>query len=84
MDAWKFYDLSEPVKPTIYELADAKSYRDHMDTLGVERALVLPNYGIPVQSQPSNPSRSHSTSWSWSRRLRTTGSVGGFGFSFAK
>lgn len=52
MEAWKFYDLAEPVKPTVYEFPDAKAYRDHMDTLGVERALVLPNYGIPVQSQP--------------------------------
>lgn len=52
MDAWKFYDLKEPVKPTVYEFADAKAYRAHMDALGVERALVLPNYGIPVQGQP--------------------------------
>jgi predicted TIM-barrel fold metal-dependent hydrolase len=51
MAAWQFYDLKEPVKPTVYEFADAKAYRDHMDELGVERGLVLPNYGIPVQEQ---------------------------------
>jgi predicted TIM-barrel fold metal-dependent hydrolase len=52
MDAWAFYNLKEPVKPTVYEFADAREYLDHLDALGVERGLVLPNYGIPVQSQP--------------------------------
>lgn len=51
MAAWQFYDLKEPVKPTVYEFATPKAYRDHMDELGVERALVLPNYGIPVHEQ---------------------------------
>jgi predicted TIM-barrel fold metal-dependent hydrolase len=52
MDAWKFYDLAEPVKPTVYEFPTPQSYLQHMDELGVERALVLSNYGIPVQQQP--------------------------------
>src|SRR6476620_9204503 len=52
MDAWKFYNLKEPVKPTVYEFADARSYLQHLDVVGAERGLVLPNYGIPVQSQP--------------------------------
>lgn len=52
MAAWKFYDLKEPVKPTVYDFPDGRSYLQHMDSLGVERALVLPNYGIPVQEQP--------------------------------
>src|SRR5690349_9434677 len=51
MDAWPFYNLKEPVKPTVYEFADAKDYLGHLDGVGVERGLVLPNYGIPVQSQ---------------------------------
>src|SRR6478735_11894877 len=51
MDAWKFYNLKEPVKPTVYEFADARAYLRHLDGVGVERGLVLPNYGIPVQSQ---------------------------------
>jgi predicted TIM-barrel fold metal-dependent hydrolase len=51
MAAWKFYNLTEPVKPTVYESADAKAYLRHLDGVGVERGLVLPNYGIPVQSQ---------------------------------
>jgi predicted TIM-barrel fold metal-dependent hydrolase len=49
MEAWQFYDLKEPVKPTVYEFARAGDYLDHLDELGVERGLVLPNYGIPVQ-----------------------------------
>ncbi|GAA1313685.1 amidohydrolase family protein [Pseudonocardia xinjiangensis] len=49
MDAWQFYDLKEPVKPTVYEFPRAKDYLSHLDGLGVERGLVLPNYGIPVQ-----------------------------------
>lgn len=52
MAAWQFYDLKEPVKPTVYEFASSKDYVKHMDRFGVERALVLPNYGIPVQEQP--------------------------------
>jgi predicted TIM-barrel fold metal-dependent hydrolase len=52
MEAWKFYNLKEPVKPTVYEFADAASYLRHIDGFGVERGLILPNYGIPVQSQP--------------------------------
>src|SRR5215471_9641924 len=52
MEAWKFYNLKEPVKPTVYEFADAAAYLRHMNGFGVERGLVLPNYGIPVQSQP--------------------------------
>lgn len=52
MAAWQFYDLKEPVKPTVYEFATSKDYVKHMDRFGVERAIVLPNYGIPVQGQP--------------------------------
>lgn len=52
MEAWKFYDLKEPVKPTVYDFPDRQAYLGHIDRLGVQRALVLPNYGIPVQEQP--------------------------------
>lgn len=52
MEPWKFYDLKQPVKPTVYDFGTAKQFVAHMDDLGLERALVLPNYGIPVQSQP--------------------------------
>lgn len=49
---WKFYDLAEPVKPTVYDFPTTGDYLKHMDELRVERALILPNYGIPVQEQP--------------------------------
>ncbi|HEU4539769.1 MAG TPA: amidohydrolase family protein [Jiangellaceae bacterium] len=52
MEPWQFYDLKEPVKPTVYEFPDRHAYIKHLDALGVERALVLSNYGIPVQEQP--------------------------------
>jgi uncharacterized protein len=50
--AWRFYDLKEPVKPTVYDFATTADFTGHLDRLGVERALVIPNYGIPVQDQP--------------------------------
>ena len=52
MAAWKFYDLKEAVKPTVYEFATPKDYIQHLDAYGCERGLVLPNYGIPKQEQP--------------------------------
>jgi uncharacterized protein len=52
LDAWQFYDLKGPVKPTVYDFPDRDAYVKHMDGFGVERALVLSNYGIPVQEQP--------------------------------
>ena len=52
MVAWKFYDLEEAVKCTVYEFADAAAYLKHLDSVGAERGLVIPNYGIPVQEQP--------------------------------
>lgn len=47
-----FYDLEEPVKPTVYDFQSRREYVGHMDRLGVERALVLPNYGVPDQEHP--------------------------------
>ena len=52
MDPWQFYDLKQPVKPTVYDFPGRDEYLKHMDGIGVERALILPNYGIPVQEQP--------------------------------
>lgn len=52
MEPWKFYDLREAVKPTVYDFGTTRDFIRHMDELGLERALVLPNYGIPVQTQP--------------------------------
>lgn len=52
MQAWKFYDLAEPVKPTVYQFSDHRDYLAHLDSYGIERALVISNYGVPVQEQP--------------------------------
>lgn len=53
MEPWAFYDLKEPVTATVYEFPTVKDYvRDHLDKYGIERALVLTNYGIPKQDQP--------------------------------
>ena len=53
MGGWKYYGAPEPVHPTVYEFADAKQYVvDHLDKYGIERGLVLSNYGHPVQEQP--------------------------------
>jgi len=49
LPAFAFYDLTEPVKPTVYDFEDKRAYIKHLDRLGVERALVLPNYGVPDQ-----------------------------------
>jgi uncharacterized protein len=50
LPAFAFYDLEEPVKPTVYDFKDKGAYLAHMDQVGVERALVLPNYGVPDQA----------------------------------
>lgn len=47
-----FYDLEEPVKPTVYDFEDSKECMQRFDEVGVERALVLPNYGVPDQAHP--------------------------------
>ena len=40
---WKFYDLEHPVKPTVYDYADTKSFvKNHMDEFKIERALACP------------------------------------------
>ena len=52
MEPWQFYGLKNPVTPTVYDFPDAAAYIKQLDSVGVERGLVIPNYGIPVQSQP--------------------------------
>ena len=52
MDGFKYYGLPEPVNPTMYTDDDRQAKLDIMDELGVERSVVLSNYGIPVPSQP--------------------------------
>lgn len=45
---YKFYDMEHPVKPIVYDYPDTRSFvKDHMDEFGIERALVMSNYGVP-------------------------------------
>jgi uncharacterized protein len=53
MEPFAYYNLPEPVNPTVFEFTDWKDYlKNHLDLYGVERGLVIPNYGIPKQEQP--------------------------------
>jgi predicted TIM-barrel fold metal-dependent hydrolase len=52
LPAYKFYDLKEPVKPTVIEYPSAKEYVRHLDEYGVDRGLVISNYGVPDSAQP--------------------------------
>ena len=52
MAGYPFYGLPEPVKPSVYDFRDVDAQIQHMDKFGVERALVMSNYGIPDPKQP--------------------------------
>jgi len=52
MEGWKYYGLKEPVSPTVFNDNDRASKIAMMDRLGVDRAIVLSNYGVPVPTQP--------------------------------
>ncbi len=53
MEPWRYYNLPEPVNPTVYEFPTVEDYvKDHLDRYGLERGLVLTNYGVPRQEQP--------------------------------
>jgi predicted TIM-barrel fold metal-dependent hydrolase len=52
MEGYKYYGLPEPVNPTVYCDDDRASKIKLMHQLGVERAIVLSNYGIPDPTQP--------------------------------
>ncbi|NOY86436.1 MAG: amidohydrolase [Deltaproteobacteria bacterium] len=52
MDKFPYYGLPEPVSPTVFEDPDRASKIKLMDELGVDRAVVMSNYGIPDPNQP--------------------------------
>lgn len=52
MKAYPFYGLPEPIKPSVYDFVDKKAQLKNMDKFGIERALVMSNYGIPEPAQP--------------------------------
>lgn len=53
LEAWAFYNLEHPVRPTVYDFATGRDYlRNHLDRYGIERSIVISNYGVPRQEQP--------------------------------
>ncbi len=53
LEAWAYYGLEHPVRPTVYDFGDTKSYlENHLDRYGIERSIVISNYGVPRQEQP--------------------------------
>lgn len=52
MKAYPYYGAPEPIDPTVYTDPDRASKISQMDLLGVDRAIVMSNYGIPDPSQP--------------------------------
>ena len=51
MALYPYYGLP-PVNPTVIEYKDAAAMIKHMDDHGIERQMVISNYGIPDSSQP--------------------------------
>jgi predicted TIM-barrel fold metal-dependent hydrolase len=47
LGAFPYYGLKTPVNPTVIEYATTGEMVKHMDDYGVERQMVIPNYGIP-------------------------------------
>jgi len=53
MVSWNYYGLPKPVTPTgPWEFKDGPAVIKDMDEFGVERRMVISNYGIPDSSQP--------------------------------
>jgi predicted TIM-barrel fold metal-dependent hydrolase len=47
LGSYPYYGAKTPVNPTVIEYPDTASMIKHMDDHGVERAMIIPNYGIP-------------------------------------
>lgn len=52
IEAWPFYGIDHPVKPIVYDFPRTKDFLKYMDRYGIERSLVMSNYGIPKPEQP--------------------------------
>jgi predicted TIM-barrel fold metal-dependent hydrolase len=52
LDPWPFYESEEPISPAEPGPANSEELERFMASRGIEKTLVLPNYGIPVQEQP--------------------------------
>jgi uncharacterized protein len=52
LDPWPYYESEEPISPADPGPATSEELTRFMDCRGLEKCLILPNYGIPVQEQP--------------------------------
>jgi predicted TIM-barrel fold metal-dependent hydrolase len=47
LPSYRFYDLAEPVQPATGSVGTIDDFLRGLDAEGTERALVVPNYGVP-------------------------------------
>ncbi|MEE3956181.1 amidohydrolase family protein [Peribacillus frigoritolerans] len=52
LESWPFYESDEPISPADPGPSTTEELTHFMDCRGIEKSLILPNYGIPVQEQP--------------------------------
>lgn len=52
LEPWPFYESEVPVSPADPGPATAEELDHFMKCRGMEKTLIIPNYGIPVQAQP--------------------------------
>jgi predicted TIM-barrel fold metal-dependent hydrolase len=52
LNPWPFYESEEPISPADPGPATTEELKHFLDCRGIEKSLILPNYGIPVQEQP--------------------------------
>ncbi|WP_238590777.1 amidohydrolase family protein [Paenibacillus beijingensis] len=52
LDPWPFYESEEPISPADPGPATNEELDYFMKCRGIEKTLIIPNYGIPVQAQP--------------------------------
>ena len=76
MEPWKFYDLRQAVKPTVYDFGTTRDFVAHMDDLRLAGAL---RPARDTAGSRSRPSRSPSIRWSSTPSSRPTASAVGSG-----
>lgn len=52
MIGYPYYGLPAPVKPTVYDFDGKAAQLKNMDKYGIDRAIVMSNYGVPDPKQP--------------------------------
>jgi len=52
MEPWPFYESETPISPADPGPSTTEELEYFMSCRGIEKTLIIPNYGIPVQSQP--------------------------------